>query len=138
VLVTAATSAATSAAVVAAAASAAAAAAALLSSSCDEATSFEELASLAFHVCLKVDVRKDVEAGQGLVKVCICDRCDARVGGPPIGAEDEEGFDVGDQALGDLRAGGSVTACQPLLDEGHASLGLRHRVRAHLRRAFRR
>ncbi len=48
-----------------------------------------------------------------MVEVCICDRCDARVGGPPVGAEDEEGFDVGDQALGDLLAGGRVTACQP-------------------------
>jgi hypothetical protein len=27
-----------------------------------------------------------------------------------VGAEDEEGFDVGDQALGNLRSGGRVTA----------------------------
>jgi hypothetical protein len=35
------------------------------------------------------------------------------VGGPPIGAEDEVGFEVGDQALGNQRAGGRITACQP-------------------------
>ena len=40
-------------------------------------------------------------------------RYNARVGGPPVGAEDEEGFDVGDQALGNLRSGGRFTACQP-------------------------
>jgi hypothetical protein len=69
-----------------------------------------------FHVCLELDFRKDVEAGQGCVEVCICYRCDelVAVGGPPVGAEDEEGFNVGDQALGNLRTGGRVTTCQPL------------------------
>ena len=42
----------------------------------------------------------------------ICDRYDERVRGPPIGAEDEKGFDVGYQALGNLRSGGRVTAYQ--------------------------
>jgi hypothetical protein len=64
-------------------------------------------------VCLEFGVRKDIEAGHGVIEVCICDRYDAQVGGPPLGAEDEEGFDVGDQALGNLRTGGRVTACQP-------------------------
>jgi hypothetical protein len=41
----------------------------------------------------------------------ICDCYNDRVGGPP-GAEDEEGFDVGDQALGKLVAGGRAIACQ--------------------------
>jgi hypothetical protein len=85
----------------------------LFTLSCDKAISFEELTSFAFHVCLEVNVRQDVEAGQGLVEVCICDRCDARVWGPPVGAEDEEGFNVGDQALGDLRAGGRVCCYSP-------------------------
>jgi hypothetical protein len=35
-----------------------------------------------------------------------------RVRGPPVAVEDEEGFYVGDQALGNLRAGGRVTVCQ--------------------------
>jgi hypothetical protein len=43
----------------------------------------------------------------------MCNHYNAQVGWPPIGAEDEEGFNVGDQALGNLRAGGRVTACQP-------------------------
>jgi hypothetical protein len=77
----------------AAAAAVAAASSSSLPSSVAKPISLEELVSLAFHVCLELDVRKDVEAGQGCVGVCICDRSDARVGGPPVGAEDEEGFD---------------------------------------------
>jgi hypothetical protein len=30
-----------------------------------------------------------------------------------VGAEDEEGFDVGDQSLGNLRARGRVVVCRP-------------------------
>jgi hypothetical protein len=37
-------------------------------------------------------LRKDIEAGQGCLEVCICYRCYARVGGPSVGAEDVEGF----------------------------------------------
>jgi hypothetical protein len=40
---------------------------------------------------------------------CICDRYNVRVGGPPVGAEGEEGFNVGDQTLGNLHSGGRVT-----------------------------
>ena len=47
------------------------------------------------------------------LEVCICDRCDAWVAGLPVGAEDEEGFNVGDQALGNLRASSMVTAGRP-------------------------
>jgi hypothetical protein len=35
-----------------------------------------------------------------------------QVRGPPVGAEDDEGIDVGDQALGNLHAGGRDTVCQ--------------------------
>jgi hypothetical protein len=38
---------------------------------CDEAISLEELASLLFHVCLGVDVRKDVEAAMRLARVVL-------------------------------------------------------------------
>jgi hypothetical protein len=55
----------------------------------------------------------DAEVGQACVEVFICDLCNARVGGPPIGAEDDRGIEVGDQALGNLRARGRVTARQP-------------------------
>jgi hypothetical protein len=44
--------------------------------------------------------------------MCICDCCNKQVGGPPVGAEDDEGIDVGDQELGNLHAGGRDTLCQ--------------------------
>jgi hypothetical protein len=57
----------------------------LFALSCYKAISFEELVSLASHVCLELGVWKDVEAGWGFVEVSICDRCDARVRGLPEG-----------------------------------------------------
>jgi hypothetical protein len=84
----------------------------LRSLSCNEAISFEELASLVSHVCLEFNVQKDAEIGQACVEVCICNYCNVQVGGPPVGADDDEGFKVGDQALRNLCARGKITLCQ--------------------------
>jgi hypothetical protein len=43
--------------------------------------------------------------------MCFCDLCNALVGGPPAGAEDYEGFNIGVQALGNLLSICRVTAC---------------------------
>ncbi len=57
----------------------------LRSLSCNKAISFLELTSLSFHVCLVVDVLEDVDVGQAFVEVCICNRCNAKMGGPLVG-----------------------------------------------------
>ncbi len=64
-----------------------------------------------FIVCLEFDVQEDVETGQACIEVCICYHCYVLVRGPPVGTENEEGFDVGKQALGNLHAGARFTAC---------------------------
>jgi hypothetical protein len=74
---------------------------------------------MTIHVCLELDVKKNSEVVQGqdrqaCVEVCVGDGCsDARVTVPPIRAEDNEGFDVGNQALGNLHARVRLSACQP-------------------------
>jgi hypothetical protein len=72
------------------------------------------LKSLVFHVCLKLKVWKDVGAGQGCVEGCIYNGCDEQFRGPPAGPKDEEGFNVGYQALGNLQelGTGRVTVYQ--------------------------
>jgi hypothetical protein len=42
---------------------------------------------------VEVSTSKDAEIGQELelpLEMCICDRCDTQVRGPPVGAEDAE------------------------------------------------
>jgi hypothetical protein len=70
----------------------------LSSLSCNEAISFVEVANLAFHVCLEVDVSEDVVVVHTCVEKCICKSdcncCYVRVGGPPVGTKDNEGCDA--------------------------------------------
>jgi hypothetical protein len=78
----------------------------LFTLSCDKAISLKNSPALRSMYALKSTSVRTLRLARAWLKC-------ARVGGLPVGAEDVEGFDVGDQALGDLRAGGRVTACQP-------------------------